>query len=88
MFSIQQLRKNLYAIFKLMRDTGATFDIVYDNTVYELTVRKTNKKPVRTRAKKQRSKQVVQSLPVATCDTCDGLLVAGICMNTNCPTNS
>lgn len=88
MFSISQLRKNLFPIFKLMKDTGASFDVVYEGTVYSLTVRKTNKSPVRTRAKKQRSRQVVQSLPVATCDTCDGLLVAGICMNTNCPTNS
>jgi len=70
-----------------MKDTGATFDIVYEGVVYSLTVRKTNKSPVRTRAKKQRSRQIVQSLPVATCDVCDSLVVSGICMNTQCATN-
>ena len=88
MLSLSQLRKNLFPVFKLIRDTGATIDVVSEGVVYQLTVRRTNKSPVRTRAKKQRSRQVVQSLPVTSCDTCDSLLVAGICMNTQCPTNS
>lgn len=87
MFSISQLRKNLFPIFKLLKDTGATFDIVYENKVYELSVRETNKNPKRTRAKKARI-QTVQSLPVVPCTSCDSILVAGICMNTNCTTNN
>ena len=87
MFSISQLRKNLFPVFKLLKDTGATFDIVYENKVYELSVRQTNKNPKRTRAKKARG-QAVQSLPVTPCTSCSSILVAGICMNTACPTNN
>lgn len=87
MLSISQLRKNLFPVFKLLKDTGATMDVVYDNKVYELTVRQTNKSPKRTRAKKERV-QTVQSLPVTPCPACGSLLVAGICMNTACPTNA
>lgn len=88
MLSISQLRKNLFPIFKLLRDTGAVMEIVYENKVYDVTVRQTNKKPVRTRAKKQRVHQTVQSLPVVPCTSCDSITVAGVCMNTACPTNS
>lgn len=87
MLSISQLRKNLFPVFKLLRDTGATLEIVYENQVYDVTIRQTNKKPVRTRAKKQRV-QSVQSLPITKCQSCDSILVAGICMNLSCPTNS
>lgn len=88
MLSISQLRKNLFPVFKLLKDTGATLDVVYENTVYEVSIKQTNKKPVRTRAKKPRTRQqTVQSLPVVPCTYCDSIMVAGVCMNTACPSN-
>lgn len=88
MFSISQLRKNLFPLFKLMRDTGMVVEVVYNNTVYDLTIAKTKKKPIRHRAKvKRTSSATVQDLPATICEECGSLRFSGICMNKQCPSN-
>jgi hypothetical protein len=88
MLSLQQLRKNLYPLFKLMRDTGYVYEIVYDGVVYDMYVRRTKKSPKLTRAKRERKGgQTVQQLDMSPCPSCDSLRVNDICLNTRCPSN-
>lgn len=87
MLSISQLRANLYSAFKIMKNTGNTFDVIYENKVYEVNVRKTDKKPIYERTKRARSELMPHSIDVSQCPTCEYVLVAGVCMNKKCPTN-
>lgn len=87
MLSIRQLRLNLYPLFTIMRTTGHVFEIAYKGKVYDLHVVATNKKPKLTRPKR-RLGTTVQQLPTEPCKQCDSILVAGVCMNKKCPTNS
>lgn len=87
MLSITQLKKNIYPVFYLLRRTGSTIEVVYKGVVYDLIVKKTDKKPHLTRAK--RSFQKVQKLETTSCESCGSLVVNGICMNRKCTyTNS
>ena len=71
-----------------MTNTGMIFEIAYKGTVYDIHVQTTKKKPHTTRAKKARKEEVtLQALDVTPCVMCDSILVAGICMNKECPTN-
>ena len=89
MLSITQLKKNIYPLFYIMRRTGAVIEIVYKGVVYDVHVQKTKKTPVTTRAKKSRLETAtVQKLDMTICQSCGSVVVAGVCMNVSCQTNS
>ena len=89
MLSITQLKKNIYPLFYIMRRTGAVLEIVYKGSVYDLHIQKTKKKPVLTRAKKSRLEgATIQQLDMTNCQYCGSVVVAGVCMNQSCQTNS
>jgi hypothetical protein len=74
-------------MFAMMRSTGQVFEIVYKGKVYDMHVITTDKKPMLTRPKRKRN-ATVQRIDTSACTQCDSILVAGICMNKKCPTNS
>lgn len=84
MLSLSQLRQNLFSVFKTMKNTGMTFEIVYNGVVYDLEVKKTEKIPVYIRPKKVRSELMPHRIDIDECSACGYVLIASICMNTKC----
>jgi ribosomal protein L32 len=84
MLSLNQLRHHLFPVFKLMKKTGHSFEVVHEGVVYDLVVRRTTKKPKISRAKKSNSRDIVQAIDVNECPECGEIMFSGICMNQNC----
>ena len=88
MLSVRQVQTHIYTLFRMMKQTGYVFEVVHDGVVYEMHLRRTDKKPALTRPKrKKKSGQTVQQLDMTLCPECDSMQVSGICMNSRCPTN-
>lgn len=83
MLSISQLRQNLFPIFHLMHKTGNTFEVVYKGTVYDLSVRRTNKVPALERMKRTAEQQLIQ-VETTECPICTNIVFNGVCMNSKC----
>lgn len=88
MFSLSQFRTNLFPIFNLIKDNAVVLEVVYNKTVYEFSITKTNKKPDLRRPKRVKKQTPVFSMPATICEECNELMISGICMNTKCPSNS
>lgn len=83
MLSLSQFRTHLFPLFSIMRGTGETFEVVRKGIVYDIEVRKTDKVPQLTRAKRQSSHEIV-AIDTDECPLCNSLRFNGICMNTKC----
>lgn len=88
MLSLTQFRKHLLPLFRIMADTGVVFEIAYKGKVYDLSVKKTDKKPALTRAKRAPHRLEVQAITPDQCEECGSITFNGVCMNSKCPTLS
>lgn len=70
-----------------MRDTHEVFEVVYQGVVYDVSIDRTKKVPVLKRPKRVKPHELV-SIPTGICEDCGGVTLAGICMDTNCMSNS
>lgn len=83
MLSLSQFRTHLFPIFRLMKSTGETFEVVHQRVVYDVSVRRTNKVPNVTHAKRERPHELI-SIETAECPDCHSLVFNNVCMNTKC----
>lgn len=83
MISLTQFRAHCLPIFRLMKDTGIVFDIVYKDKVYELSVTPTEKTPQLTRPNRK-APVLIDSVKNDTCPACGGLTFNDICMDSSC----
>ena len=86
MLSLSQFRHHLFPAFMLMKGTGATFEVIYKGKVYDVNVRKSEKKPVYTRAKRAVpiSRISPHGIDMDECPKCGYVMASGTCLNTKC----
>lgn len=84
MLSLTQFRTHVFTLFILMRDTGATFEVVYKNKVYDVSVRKTDKVARLTRSKRATAVITQNAIETDECPDCGGIRINSVCMNTAC----
>ncbi len=85
MISLSQLRKNLYQIFKLLRESGFEVEVYHEGKVYKLyavPLEKPAKATYRPR------KRAISTISYDDCSSCGELIVNGVCMNPGCPSLS
>lgn len=80
MLSLQQFRKQVYGLFPILFSTGAALDVVHKGIVYEVSVRKTDKKPKLSRRKRDR---VQASIKMDVCK-CGNIRVNDLCLDRQC----
>lgn len=83
MLSLSQFRTHLLPLFRVMKATGQTFEVSYKGVVYDVIVHRTDKVSDLKRPKRIKRHELV-SVSVAECPECGNLMMAGVCMNTNC----
>jgi hypothetical protein len=86
MLSVHQLRSNLYPIFRVLKNTGTTLEVIHEGKVYEFGVRLTDKEPEYKRRKRAKVEVLPQRIDISECPSCGYVLIAGVCMNKKCPT--
>jgi hypothetical protein len=88
MMSLSQFRLNMFQTFALMRDTGVTIEVYHRRKVYKLSIVPTNEKITR-KYKPRKDKKIIPNALIESkpCKECDSLLVNGLCMNQQCPSN-
>lgn len=88
---ISYLRLHMFALFNLMRDTGVTLRVSHRRKIYNLNIRPTGDK-VTTAYRKSKinpNNKIDPSLVSSdTCKECKELVLNGLCMNKQCPTNN
>ena len=70
-----------------MDRTGMIFEVVHKRKVYDFYITPTDKKPALRRTVKTNFKEVRDLVKMEDCDICHSIIVMGICMNKDCPTN-
>lgn len=87
MLSLSRFSQNVFPIFRLVNDGKTVLEIVYKRKVYEFYIIATDKKPNLRRPRQFNRKEITELTEALNCEYCNSLTVAGICMNTHCPTN-
>lgn len=86
--SLSQFRRDIFVWWKVLKDSEAVIEVHHRRKIYKIHVEPTSMKvtePYKPRA----LKGVVPTGLIDTkpCKTCGNLLVNGVCMNRNCPSN-
>lgn len=88
MISLYQFRANLLALFRIMIATDLEVDVNYKGRAYRLHVEDLGIKVKRRHGGGQRKLEVVvDDVPNEKCSTCGKLMIAGVCMDPDCPSN-
>lgn len=83
MISLSQFRSEIYALARLMIKTGMHVDFAYRGRVYRIHISDTGE----TVKQQRRSRKKPIVLETEKCPRCNHLQVAGVCMNSACPSN-
>jgi hypothetical protein len=86
MISATGLQKNIFSLFKLASKSGATFKVHHKKVVYLVTLEPTKERFV-TQTRLVMPKRRV-TLRMNDCQECNGLIIAGICLNKKCANNN
>lgn len=87
MISLSKFRAHLFPIFKLIADTGEWYEIVSNHKVYQIQVRKTDKKPALRRISVVKPHEQV-IVDTSECENCGSIMFNGVCMNTKCSSSA
>lgn len=87
--SLTLFRKNLFKSFDLMRGGSATLVVYHRRKVYKLHIEQTGERFTRPYKTKRKANLVPAALIDTTpCKQCESLLIAGICANKQCESNT
>lgn len=87
--ALSDFRVTMFADFKAMQEQGAVFYISHRRHIYRLSVEDTGEM-LKTPYKITKPRPgIINPLKISTkeCPDCQSLLVNGICMNKQCPSN-
>lgn len=88
MVSSTVFRSKINLFLALGKKSGITFKMVYNNRVWLVSLEPTDEKVPRLNPRyKHPTKKGAVFMPVEDCSKCPSIVVGGICINKNCPTN-
>lgn len=90
MISVTALRTRLLPVFRMLGDTGIDLDVNYKGNLYKMTITPTGEKVKKHYAPRpgHRKKKInPYKLEYKDCRVCGDIVVAGVCLKPNCPSN-
>lgn len=89
MISLSQFRNELMALARIMIRTGMHVDVSYKGRAYRVTIEDLFIDVPRTPGGTPRKKRSGELPEIVTqkCPRCSKVQIAGVCMNSGCPTN-
>lgn len=87
MISLSQFRSELLTLVRIMIRTGMQVDVNYKGRAYRITVEDLHQDVPRTPGGRPRKRMKLPPIEAEKCPRCDKLMIAGVCMNTACPSN-
>ena len=86
MISLSQFRQELLTLARIMIKTGMHVDVNYKGRAYRISIEDLNIDVPRTPGGRKRKRQRIE-ISTEKCPRCSKLQIAGVCMNSGCPTN-
>lgn len=87
MISLSQFRNELLTLARIMIRTGMHVDVSYKGRAYRISIEDLHQDVPRTPGGRPRKRVKLPPLETEKCPRCDKLVIAGVCMNSGCPTN-
>lgn len=77
MFSLQAVKDNFYAFFRVLSTTNSFIDIAYKGRMYRLAIEDLGKEAP---PRKYKTKKRAIPIKKSKCAQCGGLMLNGVCM--------
>jgi hypothetical protein len=87
MISLSQFRNNLLVLVRIMIKTDMHVDVNYKGRAYRIHIEDLHQDVPRTPGGKPRKRKKLPPIEPETCERCGKLMIAGVCMNSGCPSN-
>ena len=87
MISLSQFRNELLPLFRIMIRSSMTVDVNYKGRAYRISVEDLRQDIPRAVGGRPRKREKLPPVEAEKCPRCGKLIIAGVCMNSGCPSN-
>ena len=87
MISVYRFRQNFNALFRIMISTDMYVDVSYKGRGYRVRVEDLNMAVKQRKGGSQKTTAIFEGIEDETCQHCGKLMLAGVCMNSVCPSS-
>ncbi len=87
MISLSQFRQELLTLARIMIKTGMFVDVNYKGRAYRISIEDLRIDVPRTPGGRKRQRQQLPDIETQKCPRCKKIIIAGVCMNSGCPSN-
>ena len=87
MISMSQFRNELLVLARIMIKKDMHVDVAYKGRAYRVTIEDLHQDVPRTPGGRPRKREKLPPIDPVECPECRKLMIAGVCMNSACPSN-
>ena len=87
MISLSQFRSELLTLARIMIKTGMHVDVNYKGRAYLIIIEDLHQDVPRISGGRPRKREKLPPIETEKCPRCGKLIIAGVCMNSGCPSN-
>jgi hypothetical protein len=87
MISLSQFRSELMVLARIMIKKNMHVDVSYKGRAYRIIIEDLHQDVPRRVGGAPRKREKLPPIQTEKCPRCDKLIIAGVCMNSGCPSN-